>query len=174
MTAEKEKVESEKESVENAEESAEKVAENAPETEEKSKKKGKKRLLPLALGILLPILLTALFQVLRSNRPLMDFWVFRILTPVEQTLSLLWSVIPLSSLEVLIAACVLFHLFWLIRTAGLFFRERREIWPADCSRWSPSGSGCWPGSTGSGMRPTAPPPSPSAAASPQGPAAWRS
>lgn len=73
-----------------------------------------KRRLGLPIFGLLPILLIGLFYLFKENRSLMDFWVFRIIGPIEQALGRFWAVVDFSVLEALGALVVLCSLLWLI------------------------------------------------------------
>ena len=78
-----------------------------------------------ALFLAPPLLLVGLFYFLKENRAFMDFWVYRILAPAEQTLGRLWSPFPCSMLEFFGAAAVLCSLIWLLFSLrrGKFFRN---------------------------------------------------
>lgn len=76
----------------------------------------------LAIG--LPILLTGLFYLLKDRRPVMDFWVYRVMGPVEQALSQIWSVLPVSGMEIIIALFLAGNVVWLVLAAVLVIRHR--------------------------------------------------
>ena len=73
--------------------------------------------LPAALAV--PGALIGLFYLLRGSRAAMDVWVFRVLAPVEQFLGRLWSAVPFSGMELLIALFLAGNLLWLARCAVL-------------------------------------------------------
>ena len=79
-----------------------------------------------AAVLLLPLALIGLFEWMKGNRAAMDLWVFEVLAPVEQLWGRLWSLFPLSGMELLIALFLLWNVVWLGRTAVLAFRSR--IW----------------------------------------------
>lgn len=76
----------------------------------------------IALG--LPLALTALFYLLRGNKPLMDAWVSGVMTPVEQFFGRVWSVVPFSAAEILAALILAFGGVWLVRAAVLLIWKR--------------------------------------------------
>ena len=76
----------------------------------------------LGLALLVPCGLTILFYMLRGNRLVMDFWVYQVAAPVEQALGRLWSFVPFSGMELLIALFLLGNLCWLIRAIALAVR----------------------------------------------------
>ena len=87
--------------------------------------KTKKRLRwGLAAALLLPLALIGLFEWLKGSRAVMDFWVFEVLAPVEQLWGRLWSLFPLSGMELLIALFLLWNVVWLGRMAVLALRNR--------------------------------------------------
>ena len=77
-----------------------------------------------ALGAGLPLVLIGLFYLLRGNRALMDLWVFHVMEPVEQMLSGLWALQPLSTLELVIGLVAVFHVIWIVFAVGKGIRER--------------------------------------------------
>lgn len=79
-------------------------------------------ILPAALA--LPILLIGLFYLLRSSRKAMDAWVFGIMAPVEQAWGRVWSIVPFSVMELLIALFLLGNAAWLIRAIALLVKEK--------------------------------------------------
>lgn len=80
----------------------------------------------LAAALMLPLVLIGLFEWLKGSRAVMDFWVFEVLAPVEQLWGRLWSLFPLSGMELLIAMFLLWNVVWLGRTAVLALRNR--VW----------------------------------------------
>ncbi|MEA4932921.1 MAG: DUF3810 domain-containing protein [Lawsonibacter sp.] len=77
----------------------------------------------LAIG--LPVLLTGLFYLLKDRRPVMDFWVYRVMGPFEQVLGRMWSVLPISVMEIFIALFLAGNVVWLALAAVLVIRQRR-------------------------------------------------
>ena len=80
----------------------------------------------LTVFALLPAALIGLFYLLKGNQTIMDFWVYRVLAPVEQTLGRFWAVCPFSALEALGALAVLCSLLWLI--SSLLSVRRTKLW----------------------------------------------
>ena len=78
----------------------------------------------LAAALILPLLLLGLFTLAKGNRAVMDFWVFRVMAPVEQCLGRFWSVAPFSGMELFIALFLLGNVVWLVRAVVLAVRER--------------------------------------------------
>ena len=78
--------------------------------------------LVIALG--LPLLLLGLFYLLRSNQQIMNRWTFGVVGPLEQWLGRLWSVVPFSAMEWMIAAFVAWNVIWLIRAVVLVLAHR--------------------------------------------------
>ena len=78
----------------------------------------------LAAALILPLLLLGLFHLLKGNRGVMDFWVFRVMAPVEQCLGRIWSVVPCSGMELFIAAFLAGNAVWLVRAVVLTIRKR--------------------------------------------------
>ena len=78
----------------------------------------------LASALILPLLLLGLFHLLKGNRGAMDFWVFRVMAPVEQFLGRLWSAVPCSGMELFIVVCLVGGVIWVIRAVVLAVRER--------------------------------------------------
>ena len=70
-----------------------------------------------------PAGLIILFFLLRRNREAMNFWVFRVAAPVEQTLGRFWGMFPFSVAEVFTGLALAGLLFWLVRTAVLAVRQ---------------------------------------------------
>ena len=68
----------------------------------------------LTVFCLLPAALVGLFYLLKGNRAVMDFWVYRVAGPVEQALGRFWAVCEFSALEALGALAVLCSLLCLI------------------------------------------------------------
>ena len=89
--------------------------------ESKTKKKAR---WGLASALILPLLLMGLFSLLKGNRGVMDFWVFRVIAPMEQFLGRIWSVVPCSGMELFIAAFLAGNAVWLVRAVVLTIRKR--------------------------------------------------
>lgn len=81
--------------------------------------------LVIALG--LPLLLLGLFYLLRSNQQIMNRWTFGVVGPLEQWLGRLWSVVPFSAMEWMIAAFVAWNVIWLIRAVVLVMAHQRMV-----------------------------------------------
>jgi len=77
-----------------------------------------------AAAAVLPLALVGLFYLWKGSRPVMDFWVFCVMAPAEQFLGRLWSAVPFSGMELMIALFLLGTVSWLMRTAVLAVRER--------------------------------------------------
>ena len=81
--------------------------------------------LPLILiGLLPPALLSVLFEILKSDTLTMDLWVRTCLAPVIQAVGKLWSFLPFSVAEVMIALGIAASLLWPIRALVLFVKQR--------------------------------------------------
>ena len=89
----------------------------------------------LAVFFFLPLTLIGLFYLLKGNRALMDFWVFRVLAPVEQALGRFWAMCSFSALEGLGALAVLFSVVWLIVSAGRKQLLRGAVVVLSCWLW---------------------------------------
>ena len=103
-------------------------------------------------GVLcIPAALSVLFQLLHSKRAVMNFWVFHVMGPGERLLGRLWSRVPVSVMEWLIALFLAGNLVWLVRAVaglvrrrglGRFFRRLLALgaawlwlWCAFCWMW---------------------------------------
>jgi len=84
-----------------------------------------KKLWPLTAALFLPILLIGLFHILKGNRTVMDRWVFSILASLAQWLGRLWSVVPFSGMELIIALFFLGNAGWIFYCVVCLARERR-------------------------------------------------
>ncbi len=84
----------------------------------------KKLSVGLVVSLVLPALLVGLFTLVRNRRAFLDVWVFGVLRPLEQTLGRLWSLFPLSGLELTVALFLGFQVIWLIRALVLLVRQR--------------------------------------------------
>lgn len=100
----------------------------------------------LALGLTLPVVLMALFAFAKSDRSVMDGWVFGVVGPMEQFFGRLWSVFPFSVAEVLcvlVVAFALFCLVWavvrLVRGQGWGDFARRMLWLCVLVLWIVAG-----------------------------------
>ena len=88
-------------------------------------KEHKYSFLPLILiGLLPPALLSVLFEILKSDTLTMDLWVRTCLAPVIQAVGKLWSFLPFSVAEVIIALGIAASLLWPIRALVLFVKQR--------------------------------------------------
>jgi len=88
------------------------------------KSKSKKTLFLASTALLIPIVLCVLFECLKRNRWLMDRWVFNAMAPLEQFWGRMWSWIPVSMMEVHIAAALIGSVGWLLYTVVMFCRRR--------------------------------------------------
>lgn len=95
----------------------------------KTKKKGVQlNRVWLWLGsITIPLALVSLFEVLKSNQPLMSSWVFGIMAPIEQFWGRVWSIFPFSIAEVLATLFLAGCLVWLIWTLVLVIRHKEFL-----------------------------------------------
>lgn len=89
------------------------------ETKAKKKFEGK-----LAAALIAPLILVGLFELLKGNHAVMDGWVFGIMAPVEQFFGRVWSVAPISMMEVFIALFLIGNVIWLVRAVTLAVRGR--------------------------------------------------
>lgn len=78
-------------------------------------------------GFILPLLLAALFHLLKHNQQLMAVWVFQIIGPVEQFLGRLCSFAPFSVGEFLLGLFLVLCILWLIRALLLLAKERSPL-----------------------------------------------
>ena len=76
-------------------------------------------------ALALPAAGILLFYLLRANRPVMTFWVTRIMAPVEQFLGRLWAIFPFSVGELMVALLIAALVVWLLRAAVLLAVQRR-------------------------------------------------
>lgn len=106
----------------------------------------------LLIGAGIPAILIILFYLLKDNTRLMDAWVFQVLGPAEQFLGRMWSVVPVSGMEILLTVFLLGNVVWLIRAAVWAMKRRsgREflfqllalavvwlwLWCAFCWMWN--------------------------------------
>ena len=102
-------------------------------------------------ALCIPAALSVLFQLLHSKRAVMNFWVFHVMGPGERGLGRLWSRVPVSVMEWLIALFLAGNLVWLVRAVaglvrrrglGRFFRRLLALgaawlwlWCAFCWMW---------------------------------------
>ena len=86
---------------------------------------GNPSFLPLFLFTLPPVVLSVLFEVLKSNTAAMDFWVRSCLAPVIQTIGKFWSIFPFSAAEVIIALGIAALVLWTLRAVVLLVKQRR-------------------------------------------------
>ena len=77
------------------------------------------------LVLIPPVVLSILFEVLKSNTAAMDFWVLSCLAPVIQTIGKFWSLFPFSVAEIIIALGVAALVLWPLRAVVLLVRQRR-------------------------------------------------
>ena len=106
----------------------------------------KRLLLPLAAAI--PLLLTALFHLLKGNKALMGGWVFGVVAPLEQTLGRFWGIFSFSGAEALTAAALTGTGVWLLWAVVPLWRKqfghslRRVFALAAAGLWLWAGL-CW-------------------------------
>ena len=102
-------------------------------------------------ALCIPAALSVLFQLLHNKRAVMNFWVFHVMGPGERLLGRLWSRVPVSVMEWLIALFLAGNLVWLVRAVaglvrrrglGRFFRRLLALgaawlwlWCAFCWMW---------------------------------------
>ena len=102
-------------------------------------------------ALCIPAALSVLFQLLHSKQAVMNFWVFHVMGPGERLLGRLWSLVPVSVMEWLIALFLAGNLVWLVRAVaglvrrrglGRFFRQLLALgaawlwlWCAFCWMW---------------------------------------
>lgn len=79
----------------------------------------------LAAVLALPVLLIGLFHLLKGDRTVMDRWVFSVLAPAAQGMGRLWSLVPFSGMELIIALFLLTSAGWLIHCGVRLGKERR-------------------------------------------------
>lgn len=75
-------------------------------------------------ALCIPAALSVLFQLLHSKRAVMNFWVFHVMGPGERLLGRLWSRVPVSVMEWLIALFLAGNLVWLVRAVVGLIRRR--------------------------------------------------
>ena len=75
-------------------------------------------------ALCIPAALSVLFQLLHSKRAVMNFWVFHVMGPGERLLGRLWSLVPVSVMEWLIALFLAGNLVWLVRAVAGLIRRR--------------------------------------------------
>ena len=80
--------------------------------------------LGLLVALVLPVILNGLFYLLRGERAVMDVWVFSILAPLAQGMGRIWSIVPFSGMELLIALFLIGNVLWLLRAVRTVLRER--------------------------------------------------
>lgn len=78
-----------------------------------------------ALLFLVPAALCLLFAAVKSNRSLMDFWVYQIMGPTERLWGRLWALLPFSGMELWIASALIGSVIWLIRAFFLLIRHKK-------------------------------------------------
>lgn len=78
----------------------------------------------LLAALVTPVLLLALFYLLRNNQTAMDAWVFGVMAPAEQFWGRIWSIVPFSVMELMIALFLLGNMVWLIRAIVIFVKEK--------------------------------------------------
>lgn len=75
-------------------------------------------------ALCIPAALSVLFQLLHSKQAVMNFWVFHVMGPGERLLGRLWSLVPVSVMEWLIALFLAGNLVWLVRAVAGLVRRR--------------------------------------------------
>lgn len=76
-------------------------------------------------GLVLPLCLVGLFELLKGDQARMGWWVDHVMAPVEQFLARIWSVFPMFSVaEVLTALVLILGVVWLVRAVVLLIRKR--------------------------------------------------
>ena len=80
----------------------------------------------LVAALVPPLLLTGAFYGLCGHPGAMDGWVFGVMGPLEQAWGRIWSVVPVSVMEWMIALFLLGNVAWLIRV-GVRMRQERSV-----------------------------------------------
>jgi len=83
--------------------------------------------IPLGVTIavcVFPVILTALFYVLRSSKETMDWVVYNISSPIRNFLGLLSSIYPFALMEILCTAAVIFLIYYIIKSIRDTSRRR--------------------------------------------------
>lgn len=78
----------------------------------------------LLLNVVIPLALIVLYHLLKGSAAVMGWWVTNAVAPVEQMLGRLWSIVPFSVAELLIAVILIGGAVWLIRAVILVIRQR--------------------------------------------------
>lgn len=88
-----------------------------------------RRKIPIKIGAILaiglPVFLTGLFYLLKDRHPIMDVWVYRVMGPIEQALGRIWSVLPISGMELCLVLFVAGNVVWLVWMVVQAARQRR-------------------------------------------------
>jgi len=95
--------------------------------------------IPLGVVIaicIFPVILTALFYVLRSSRATMDWVVTYISSPIRSFFGLLSSIYPFAVMEILITVAIIFLIYYIIKGIRDTSR-RREKWKLRAKRFLP-------------------------------------
>ena len=101
------------------------------------------------LALLPPVVLSILFEVLKYDTVTMALWVHGYLAPVIQTIGKLWSFLPFSVAEVIIALAVAALILWPLRAVVLLVKQRRvwdflrRIFAMSCAMLWAWGLFCW-------------------------------
>ena len=87
--------------------------------------RNKRTWLKWSAGLVLPLALVGLFELLKGDQARMGWWVDHVMAPVEQNLARIWSLFPAFSVaEVLTALALVLGVVWLIRAVVLLIRKR--------------------------------------------------
>ena len=87
--------------------------------------RNKRTWLKWSAGLVLPLALVGLFELLKGDQARMGWWVDHVMAPVEQNLAWIWSLFPAFSVaEVLTALALVLGVVWLIRAVVLLIRKR--------------------------------------------------
>ena len=73
----------------------------------------------------LPVALLVLFRLVKHRADWMNRWVFGVVAPVERFLGRLWSCVPVSVAEVLVAVLLVFGLFLVLSGVVVLVRKRQ-------------------------------------------------
>lgn len=90
----------------------------------------KKSSIKYIVALVIPLVLILLFLLVRTNRAMVDFWVFHILAPVIQLIGSALGIIPFAVGELCVIIAVFVAVFWLCRCLFLGIREKQmeRIW----------------------------------------------
>ena len=79
----------------------------------------------LLVAVVIPIFLILLFECIKGQRDVVDYWVVEILAPAAQYSSRIWAVLPVSGMELWIGAILLWGCFWIVRAILMLWKEKK-------------------------------------------------